>query len=424
MSYRFQKFTTIYPVFVRQFLAANPDYEQVPYQELYDRFVNTRYGLANFYAQHMNSLGNEAQDLFASFEPLQKMWAKENGIKYGEDHWLQDIVLAQVKVFQPDALYLQDLYLFDQAFRQQLRQICGKKVIIVGWRAAPTPDFSVFRDLDIVLTCVPNFVRNLQRNGANAALMPLAFEHTILDVVEPAENRDLDFTFVGSLGSANGFWCERNLVVEQLMQFTPLQIWSDINDSPPRFIRDRVLDKVIYRANRFMDGVGVSKELRENVPLIRRGTSWMSDPTLPSLKQRYPGRCHESVFGLKNFEVLARSKIVFNSHGDCAEDYAGNIRLYEATGMGACLLTDWKVNLPDLFEPDVEVVTYRNSEEGIEKVRYLLDHEDERRSIAVAGQRRTLRDHTFERRVDQLDEIIQSLLPSRANTRTDYASSV
>ena len=43
------------------------------------------------------------------------------------------------------------------------------------------------------------------------------------------------------------------------------------------------------------------------------------------------------------------------------------MRLFEATGSGACLVTDWKENLGELFEPDVEVVTYRSVAECVKK---------------------------------------------------------
>jgi spore maturation protein CgeB len=132
-------------------------------------------------------------------------------------------------------------------------------------------------------------------------------------------------------------------------------------------------------------------------------------PTDP-LQQRYPKRFHESVFGLENFRVLGRSRLTFNCHIDCAENSAGNVRLFEATGMGTCLITDWKTNLPQLFEPDTEVVTYKSLEECVEKVNYLLEHEPERQRIAAAGQKRTLRDHTFEKRAAQLDEIVRRMM--------------
>ncbi|HYG80937.1 MAG TPA: glycosyltransferase, partial [Pyrinomonadaceae bacterium] len=104
------------------------------------------------------------------------------------------------------------------------------------------------------------------------------------------------------------------------------------------------------------------------------------------------------------------SRVVLNTHIDISTTSASNMRLFEVTGVGSCLLTDWKPNIGDLFEPDSEVITYRGAEECIEKVDYLLSHESERRAIAAAGQRRTLRDHTLARRAEQLDAIIRAAL--------------
>ena len=176
MNYRFQKFTSVYPAFVQHFLARNPGYQQLSYQELYDKFINTHYGLSNFYEKHMKALGNEAQDIFASFEHLQKLWAEENGLRYEWTEWLRSIVLAQVKSFQPDVLYLQDLYLFDRNFRRQMREALTKRVIMIGWRAAPTKDFAVFNDLDLVLSAGPHLVRMFQQCGAKAMYLPLALK--------------------------------------------------------------------------------------------------------------------------------------------------------------------------------------------------------------------------------------------------------
>ena len=73
-------------------------------------------------------------------------------------------------------------------------------------------------------------------------------------------------------------------------------------------------------------------------------------------------------------------------------------------------LTDSGTNMSDLFEEEKEVVTYSSIDECIEKVNYLLEHEDVRRQIAAAGQRRTLKDHTTLNRCQQVDEILQKML--------------
>ncbi len=89
---------------------------------------------------------------------------------------------------------------------------------------------------------------------------------------------------------------------------------------------------------------------------------------------------------------------------------ASNMRLFEATGVGSCLVTDWKANLNRLFEPDREIVTYESADECAEKVKWLLAHPEERRTIALAGQRRTLKDHSYMQRRVQLDDLIRRSL--------------
>jgi spore maturation protein CgeB len=110
------------------------------------------------------------------------------------------------------------------------------------------------------------------------------------------------------------------------------------------------------------------------------------------------------------FPQLQRTRVSLNTHIDISATHASNMRLYEATGAGSCLLTDWKSNLGELFEDGVEVVSYKSADECVEKVNYLLAHEDERRAIATGGQRRTLRDHSFDNRAVQLDQIIHTAL--------------
>lgn len=404
MSYRFQKFTTVYPDFIRQFLNENTDYRSLSYSELYGRFVGSHYGWANYYAKNLNNLGVQAEDLFVNIEPLQKAWAKEYGVEYSANNWQRDIILAQVKSFRPDVLYLQDLYYFDASFRKQLRERCGKRLLMLGWQAAPIQDYAVLRDLDVVLTCAPHFAAFLNKAGANGVLFLHAFESSILSAIRPAPRRNLDFTFIGSFVLREGFHQERYGMVQTLFQSTPLEVWGEVSINRAPSKPNRLLSKAAAIANRF--------PAAEKLKKVRNG--FAPNPRQSSFAGRgdlvFPDRFHDPVFGLRYYEILASSKVTFNSHIDCAEQYAGNMRLFEATGAGACLVTDRKHNLSEIFEPDVEVVTYGSVEECAEKVRYLLEHDSEREAIAAAGQSRVLRDHTFEKRAKCLDELIRQAL--------------
>jgi spore maturation protein CgeB len=82
------------------------------------------------------------------------------------------------------------------------------------------------------------------------------------------------------------------------------------------------------------------------------------------------------------------------------------MRLFEGTGVGTCVLTEFQKNLHEMFKPDEELVTYKCADEAIEKVDYLLKNKSEIYKISTAGQTRTLKDHTFDLRAEQLSLLI------------------
>ena len=107
---------------------------------------------------------------------------------------------------------------------------------------------------------------------------------------------------------------------------------------------------------------------------------------------------------------LYNARIALNHHINVAQNYANNMRLYEATGVGSLLLTDYKDNLHCLFEPGRDVVAYHSVKECAELIQHYLEHEDERAAIAKAGQSRTLAEHTYFHRMQEFVEIVREYL--------------
>ncbi len=403
MGYRFLKIQTDEQFYLRPFLALHPEYKTLSYDELFKVYIRDCCGWQLNYPTYLAKLGNEADKICINFEFLQKQWAKEHGVKYDRKDWLKQIVAAQLKAFKPDVLLLDDLYVLDADFRRFLRESCPNPVKIIGWRAAPTVDYSVFRDVDLMLTCTPLFARQMREHGVNAELMMHAFEPSILQMTNDSEARDIDFSFVGGIVLKNGFHNERWSLLKCMLSATNLEIWGSVIEEQQT---PSIADKLQWRVGRAFDLVGLDAMASKLPSLSRR--QFGAEAT--NVMRDYGERLHDQVVALEYFKILSRSKLNLNKHIDCAEEFAGNVRLFEATGMGACLITDWKINLPEMFEPDAEIVAYRTPEECAEKVRYLLDHESERQAIAAAGQRRTLQDHTYEKRSEQLDSIVKRLL--------------
>lgn len=76
-------------------------------------------------------------------------------------------------------------------------------------------------------------------------------------------------------------------------------------------------------------------------------------------------------------------------------------RAFMATGVGAFYLSLYRQGMEEFFTLGEEVEAFHDEDEMVQKVRYYLEHEEERRRVARAGQKRALacytNQHTFRR---------------------------
>ena len=72
-----------------------------------------------------------------------------------------------------------------------------------------------------------------------------------------------------------------------------------------------------------------------------------------------------------------------------------HLRDFEAPMSGALYLTGFCEELAEFFEPDKEVLVYRNEHEMLEKVRYYLAHPDQAQQIRKNGRLRAQSSHTY-----------------------------
>jgi spore maturation protein CgeB len=110
------------------------------------------------------------------------------------------------------------------------------------------------------------------------------------------------------------------------------------------------------------------------------------------------------------FRVLARSKITVNNHISIAGNYANNMRLYEATGMGALLVTGRKSNIAEIFESGSEIVCY----DSPEALNWSTIIGTTRQS--AAGQRRMLDAHSYVKRTKELLGIFEDEFGKRQHS--------
>jgi spore maturation protein CgeB len=77
-------------------------------------------------------------------------------------------------------------------------------------------------------------------------------------------------------------------------------------------------------------------------------------------------------------------------------------RNFEVPGCGGFLLTGPADDLETYYRDGEEIVCFTDIDDAVDKARHYLAHEDERARVAAAGHARTLAEHTYERRFNDI----------------------
>lgn len=401
MNYRFVKITSYYQNFQKHYYAQNTNIVFKSYNEQLKDILSKGFGWANFFQIHLNNLGNDASEIIYNCFPLQNTWAKENGItKKGNE-----LIVEQLKILKPDVVFFQDSINFHYSFIKNLKSAVPSIKKIIGWCCSPfTNDaLQTFKQFDFVFACCPQFINIFKKENIKCYELNHAFESTIHSKLFLNNNYpETDFIFIGSFIPSSDFHDYRRQLIENLLKSNvDVSIYSNLPNE-----KKIAAQKIGFLISSFLKKIGL-KELAYSLPLIKKTSRLTESPQKLILSDKFKKNTITTpLFGIEMLKALSKSKISFNSHGGVSGEYAANIRLFETTGAGACLLTDYKKNISQFFEPDKEIVTYNSIDECIEKAKWLLNNPNDRKQIANAGQAKTLSEHTFQKRAIQLNEII------------------
>jgi spore maturation protein CgeB len=376
-----------YPRFLAWFYRRQPGLKSASYATQMAARNASLFGVADFYSRNFVSLGHPAAEIHVNNPWLQSSWAREHGIVFEPPAttaaerlalpgWLQRVVtpfkpmlrplarrvglspqldvqskkvlLAQIEDFRPDLVLNQDIFHVDTNFMRRIKGI-GNPILVgqVGIEPSHGEDWGVY---DLMISQLPTTVNALRALGVRSEISHLAFEPAVLDTLAAASPADVDVSFVGTVSADHR---QRIALLEAVAKRHDLKLWGNLPQSLP-----------------------ASSPLR---------------------------RCFQGeVWGADMYQVIRRSRITLNSHIDLAGREAGNMRLFEATGVGAFLLTDFKDNLDTLFAPNREVAVWRSIDECLKVIDHYLGEDNCRAKIAHAGQVRTMAQHTYRRRTAEI----------------------
>lgn len=395
---RFLKVSTYYRDFLADYYTRDPNVVNQSYDDQYSHLMGQCFAWSDNYGRLLSEKGFDTMEIVANAQPLQKKWAEEAGLPVNLS--LTDILLKQIELFKPEIIYFQDSVSYNGDFVKRLKEKIPSLKLCIGNICAPftTVQLESFKVFDYFTVCSPFFQKNLAQYGIESVIIPHAFDQRVLQHLNENNNyQESKLAFIGSIITDEGFHDLRKQVLHQLISNDiPFTFYGNL---PDRSKVALVKKQASYLAAKTFDSIGLTG-LTDRFPLIKKGRNHSSLPKAPSIAPELYRIALAPVFGLEMFKALSRSMIGFNIHIDCAGDYAANMRLFETTGVGTCLLTDKKSNLSELFKDGEEVITYSSVDDCLDKIKWLLDNPIECRRIARNGQQRTLKDHNFENRVE------------------------
>jgi spore maturation protein CgeB len=387
--------SSMYEGYLHSFYKKHQGILKKSFTEHYESLLSDSCEFVASYTRSLIRHGINTTAIISNDKILQGKWRREFGQKKG------DVFLQQIGKYKPDVLWIEDIRFMNEETLSSIKTIFPFIKLIFAYHCAPFGAQSIrkFEKFDFIITCTPGLKDQFEAHGLSAFLVYHGFDIDLLPSIK-SDNITQEIIFSGSLKQGRGYHLERIRLIDYLLK-------NGVNISLYINLEDRLIiiaKKSIRLFYKILKYAGV-----EHPEKIHKMMEYGMEPVI-SYPQTVIKAMRLPVFGSEMYNLLSRSKIVLNNHGEVAGNYAGNMRIFEATGAGSCLLTDKKSNLADLFEEGREVVSYENEEECLNKIKWLLANEEERKKIAFAGHRKTLSNHTVSNRCERIVEIIRAEL--------------
>ena len=371
------RIATDYPDYLEQFYRRRPHLKHQSYAEQKKALEYDAFFWEGYWTVEFSKLGYDVQEIIWNCDTLQRQWAKEHLPKSRHHTYsLYDILLFQISEFSPDIVWL---WLWDIEFLKILKERFPKIKLIIGWVGSSVPGecLPFFLATDLMFSCAPESVERLSEHRNDVYHINHWFVPNVLTRINTGIGLNHDIVFTGEILLDSEHHRGRLAFLQDLIKQCKLEIYS------PNVVEDTkrlsLMRSVYYRFKH--------NPYRRIINGSRAG-----------------------VFGLDMIQLLHSSRIGLNIHADSSPRFASNMKMFEISGSGSCLVTDWKENINDIFSEDTEVVTYKSVEECVEKVKWLLDNPRKRVEIAHAAQKRVEKQHRFDQRAAQMHNIIVSRL--------------
>lgn len=336
---------------------------------------------------------------------IELAWSRENKYDPKTNNSIIEIGLEKLKRFKPDIIFTFSPLLYTQSnFLIQLLSILRRKPKLLSWYGANCGNEEIFRYFDLTLSNSKHLVNSLKEKGIKADFLQHAFDPIILEKIKIPKKRLNRVAFFGNLNVSTNDFRERTKLLREISERTNLlDVYGEHTTPSVRETSKHTILKIRQK---------ISTTINQVIP-NKRFNYWSDKQNLPpspwELSKNFCKRIKPPLYGQEMFQRLSCYRIALNDHNKHTGDNACNMRLFEASGLGCCLVTDEKSDLNDLFEKDSEILSYKSLKEAISIINYLIRNESEAIRIGNNAQKKTITEYNTSNSIDVLVSLINKL---------------
>ena len=361
---RFLQINTFYPAYLTDFYTARPQLMEATYDKQINALLDDGFADSHIFTRPLRAHGFETMQVVANNGVSQGAWQRENGHGGGKvDSALA--TLQQIEKFEPDIVYTTDVETLHAGF---FRRLAKKPPVIAGWRGFPLQPQTDLSCYDLILTSFDRICDEAKAHGAaHVERFHPGFPEDSPVIREP-RNVAWDVVISGTVTHQH----QRRIQIIDML--------AEMSRDPG----------APFKLGLFMPNASFLSPFAQT---LNRGARWAHDM----------------------LRLLRSARIVVNIDVDAFGAQPPNMRLIEATGAGAFLITSHHPELAKFFTPGEEVETFRTPQELASKILYYAAQPALCDEMAARAQARCLADHGLSKRAAWFASLMRSAL-ARAQT--------
>ena len=356
---KFLQIQVLYETFISQLYSSDCLLNNKCYEYQLSKILSSKFSFSHYLCEELSKLGFTTDIIFPNAQSLQAQWAKENGLS------VKEILVEQIERFKPDILYIVGAVgCLDSSLLYKLKH---KPKLTFGWLGSNIPPKTDWSRFDCILSGLSELRKTALRLGAKHSMefYPGIPQVVFDDFPCLNNNPHYDLVFVG--------------------QCNPVQ-----HGKRASFLE--------FLANQ---GLNLGLFLSGNISHL---------PTILQEINKGPR------FGYEMLQEIYNSKISFDCRAkhsfldkDIGKDQTVNMRIFETTAVGSLLLTEKFSNLNKLFEPNKDIVSFTNTTDLIEKIKYYIENHTTRKTISINGKMKCKNKHKLSLRALHFANIVEHL---------------